>query len=636
MIAEIIFPLPFDKRYSYKVPAHMEGKICKGLRVIVPFGAMAEKMGYIVNLKDEDKEVCLKLKEISRVLDEKPIFDLDKISRVSNYISQKWFSSFSMSIWLFLENIPEKIEYIESSKQKNKAEVKDDSFSFLENKNNAFLDGNVDLKYLEKMALYCIERNRKILFLFPDTLSAAFFYNYFKTKFGEDIAFFHSKLSKKEKNRIFSALSSDRIKIIAGLKSSIFLPYPKDSIIFIFDEHSEMYKQFDQHPYYEVRELALKLSECFDYKVIFHSLVARIDSYYKMLNGKLDLIKCEDRPKISNYKIIDMKKSDFFISKDTLDSIKENLEKNKKSIIISNVKGMYLKTYCKICGYSKRCDNCGKFMRVYYEDEEKKYYYKCSYCSKKEIFEDKCPKCGANDLLKIKGFGTQKICLELKKMFPDKKIFKIDGDLLKKPVKSLQTITQEILNGDYDILIGTDILLHSLFYKDDLALISFLNFDLHKNDFETSEMNMAKIIYARGVLPPDSKLIIETYEIENHIFSYGFDYESFIKSELDSRKFLKYPPFCEVLNVEFSSKDIEILRKFVNDFSSRFSEERKKELKIIELIHNERILNIKKRKIFSYRFIFKLENDSAFYSYFQEIIIPKNIKYKINEEMLWI
>jgi hypothetical protein len=91
-----------------------------------------------------------------------------------------------------------------------------------------------------------------------------------------------------------------------------------------------------------------------------------------------------------------------------------------------------------------------------------------------------------------------------------------------------------------------------------------------------------------------------------------------------------------VLNVEFSSKDIEILRKFVNDFSSRFSEERKKELKIIELIHNEKILNIKKRKIFSYRFIFKLENNSAFYSYFQEIIIPKNIKYKINEEMLWI
>ncbi|MBC8062601.1 MAG: primosomal protein N' [Clostridiaceae bacterium] len=392
----------------------------------------------------------------------------------------------------------------------------------------------------------------------------------FKGRFGNDIAVFHSKLSEGERHDEWFRVKTGKVKVAVGARSAIFLPMKNLGLIIIDEEHEGSYKS-ENSPKYNAREIA-------DFKqfiegaiVVLGSATPSIETYFNTIRGKYNLISLKNRADgafLPEVEIIDMREelaegNKSMFSRELYKELVECLDRKEQAILFLNRRGFSSFVSCRKCGYVFKCSDCDISLTYHSFDET----LVCHYCGKKEKVSNICPKCKSK-YVKFFGIGTEKIEQEVKRIFKDARVLRMDFDTTRKK-NSYEEIYNIFKENRADILIGTQMIAKGLDFKN-VTLVGVVAADISLNipDFRAGERTFQLLTQVsgragRGKKP--GKVIIQTYNPEHYSLRYAAqnNYMGFYEEDITIRKNLNYPPYSNILALNFSSKNEVLLIKTI-------------------------------------------------------------------------
>ena len=417
----------------------------------------------------------------------------------------------------------------------------------------------VYMQLIEKV----INDNKGAILLVPEISLTPQMLDRFIGRFGkEKLAVLHSKLSIGERHDEWIKIKENRAKIVIGARSAIFAPLENLGIIIIDEEHDNSYKS-ESNPRYNAKEIAEKICKEDSIPLVLGSATPDISSFYRTKQKDITLLKLTKRANDSNLpkvEVVDLKKelasgNKSMFSQALYESIKENLKNKNQTILFLNRRGYSTFIICRECGYTMKCPNCNISL-TYHSFKNK---LKCHYCGHEESIVNKCPSCGS-DKIRYFGTGTQKLEQEIKKIFPEASTIRMDVDTVTKK-NSHEEILNKFKNENIDILIGTQMVVKGHhFPKVTLVGVIAADSSLNIDDFRANEKTFQILTQVAGRAGRENlpgKVIIQTYNPDSFPieFSKKQNYDLFYKTEIELRKQLKYPPFCDIIVIGFSGEE---------------------------------------------------------------------------------
>ena len=385
----------------------------------------------------------------------------------------------------------------------------------------------------------------------------------FISRFGQEkIAVLHSKLSVGERYDQWYKIKNGDAKIVIGARSAMFAPACDLGLIIIDEEHDTSYKS-ETTPRYNVKDVARYLAKEYSIPIVFGSATPDMDTYYKAKNGDIELLELTKRANnacLPDVKIVDMRQelangNRTSISMNLYEKIKENLSNKKQTILFLNRRGYSTFIMCRDCGYVAKCKYCN--IALTYHSKENK--LRCHYCGYETIPFSSCPECKSKSI-KYSGSGTQKLEEEINKIFPSAKTIRMDVDTVSKK-NSHEDILNKFKNDSIDILIGTQMVVKGHHFPNvTLVGVIFADGSLNIDDYRANERTFQILTQVAGRAGRDKdkgNVIIQTYNPDNLAIEYSKrqDYKIFYDTEIKIRKQLKYPPFCDIILIGFSSEN---------------------------------------------------------------------------------
>ena len=393
-----------------------------------------------------------------------------------------------------------------------------------------------------------LKQGKEVIVLVPEISLTPQMVNIFKSRFQNSIAILHSALSDGEKYDEWRKIERKEVSIVIGARSAIFAPFTNLGLIILDEEHSDTYKQ-ENNPKYDSIDIAIKRAKTYNCPVLLGSATPSIESYTR---AKLSIYELLELPKRinnvdQNIKIINMrdelKKGNRIFSEELLDSIKERLDKEEQIILFLNRRGYSTTITCKECGNTLKCPNCD-IPLTYHKNGNK---LNCHYCNYTTFKPKKCNECGSDKITSF-GLGTEKIEEEIKKIFKNAKVVRMDIDTTRRK-GSHEKIVRDFKNKKYNILIGTQMISKGLDFED-VTLVGVINGDMTLNipDFRSAERTfdlINQVSGRAGRVKKEGKVIIQCFNINHYSIVYAAknDYKSFYSEEINIRKKLKYPPY---------------------------------------------------------------------------------------------
>ena len=312
----------------------------------------------------------------------------------------------------------------------------------------------------------------------------------FIARFGQDnIAILHSKLSVGERYDQWYKIKSGKAKIVIGARSAMFAPVNDLGIIIIDEEHDSSYKS-EMSPRYNVKDVARYLGKKYDIPIVYGSATPDMDTYYRALKGDVELLELTKRANNSslpNVEVVDLKQelangNRSMISRKLYEAIEKNLQAKKQTILFLNRRGYSTFIMCRDCGYTAKCKNCNITMTYHIKQNK----LKCHYCGYECNALTVCPDCKSNNI-RYFGTGTQKLEVEINKMFPIASTIRMDVDTVTKK-NSHEEILNKFKNENIDILIGTQMVVKGHHFPN-VTLVGVIAADTNLNidDYRASE-----------------------------------------------------------------------------------------------------------------------------------------------------
>ncbi|MDK2799888.1 MAG: hypothetical protein PWP27_1421 [Clostridiales bacterium] len=378
----------------------------------------------------------------------------------------------------------------------------------------------------------------------------------FMSRFGSRVAVFHSGLSLGERYDQWKRIKASEVDVVVGARSAIFAPFRNLGIIILDEEHENSYKS-ELPPRYHAREVAQQRSNNENAVVLLSSATPSIESYYKAQSGAYILTQMINRynnAPLPVINIVDMRaelangnKSIFSIK--LKEEIEYNLHNGQQTILFLNRRGFSTFVSCRNCGHVLTCPHCNISL-TYHINSNK---LVCHYCGHKINNVNFCPKCNSNYIRHF-GIGTQKVEQEIKHLFPDASVIRMDVDTTGSKF-SHEKILSAFKEQKIDILIGTQMISKGLDFPN-VTLVGVLAADMSLNidDFRSSERTFQLITQVCGRAGRGSiegRAIIQTYQPDNFTIQVAknHDYLAFYNHEIRIRKLLHYPPFCQIVSI---------------------------------------------------------------------------------------
>lgn len=389
----------------------------------------------------------------------------------------------------------------------------------------------------------------------------------FTNRFGNQVAVWHSNLKETEKYTIWQKIKSGEKKVVLGARSAIFTPVSNLGYVIIDEEHEGSYKQ-DQNPRYQTKKVAEWLVELTGAKLIAGSATPKIETFQKVKNNEYFLYSLNKRivqDSMPPVKVVDLrnefkKGNKSIFSEELFENIKQTLAENKQIILFVNRRGASTFVVCRDCGYVAECPHCEIPLTFHLTDSKsgKLHCHHCGYTSNVPL---SCPNCKSL-AIRYFGLGTQRVELEVTKLFPKAKVIRMDRDTTKKR-GSHEEIYKDFSQKKFDILIGTQMIAKG-WDLPNVALIGVISADTMLNlpDFGSSERTFSLLTQVagrtgRGYHP--GKVIIQTYAPENYALKYAknHDYLGFFEREIKERQKYTYPPFVSLIKLTYGAKSAE-------------------------------------------------------------------------------
>lgn len=411
-----------------------------------------------------------------------------------------------------------------------------------------------------------LDKNKQVLYLLPEIALTTQLVQRLQDYFGEKVAVFHSRYSGNERVEVWHNLlqDSEKAQVIIGARSSLLLPFSNLGLIIVDEEHEQSYKQFDPAPRYHARDAAIVLGAMHEAKTLLGSATPSLESYFNASQGKYGLVELTTRynnvlmPDIELVDLADKykrKRMKGHFSDRLIEEMTETLEEGFQIILFQNRRGFSPIVECTTCGHSPQCPNCDVSLTYHqYRDQ-----LRCHYCGFSTIMPKTCEACG-NATLDTKGFGTEQIEEEVKVLFPDHKVARMDLDTTRGKY-GFEKIITSFEQRDIDILVGTQMLTKGLDFRY-VKLVGIMNADnlLNFPDFRAHERSyqlMAQVSGRAGRTDVRGKVLIQTYNPHHNILQQVSinAFKDMYAEQMNDRYNYKYPPIYRLIKITLKHKD---------------------------------------------------------------------------------
>ena len=569
MEVPILLPKIFNEPFTY-----LKDKKIKDLKlgdlVIVPFGKNREIGVVWDRIKKTKKKIKLKC------IDEK-ISDFSLNVKLIKFIN--WFSTYNlvprgMILKMCLGNLRDfkKIKTINKLSKKSlalkytlNAEQKD-ALKNLTNLGNKFkvsvllgiTGSGKTLVYFERIK-ELIKKKKQVLILIPEIFLTTQFKKRFELFFGYEPPIWHSKISKSKKKNIWHSVAKNKIKIVIGARSALFLPFEDLGLIIVDEEHDASYKQ-EESVIYNARDMAISRASIENIPIHLITSVPSLETYNNIKNKKY--YKTELKKRYENFplpktKIINLnleKLNKNSISQEAIKIVKQYLDKKDQILFFLNRRGYAPFLICKECGFRYICPNCSIYL-TYHKILGKIICHHCGYHAKARR---NCKKKNLYCNFSMYGPGVEKVFDELKQIFPDKIIKIFSSDYLNKKENSENLINQ-VNEKKIDILVGTQMISKGFnFPKLNCIVVVDADFTGKGYDLRTTEKNIQlynQLSGRAGRFSKDSIIVYQTINPENNILKNltQNNLEKFFENELKIRRDNSLPPYNRLISLIISA-----------------------------------------------------------------------------------
>lgn len=409
-----------------------------------------------------------------------------------------------------------------------------------------------------------INQGNQVLFLLPEIALTTQIIHRLQKYFGKQVAVYHSKYSMNERVEVYNNILQNKTQIVLGARSSVFLPFHKLGLIVVDEEHESSYKQYDPAPRYNARDTAVVLSKMHKAKLLLGSATPSLESSYNAQENKYALVSLDKRYEniqLPEIELVDIKekkrkrKMTGHFSDVLLSHIQRVLDEKEQVILFQNRRGFSPIVECTTCGVSPQCPNCDVSLTFHKFKNE----LKCHYCHYQRAMPNSCGACGSHQL-DTKGFGTEQIEIELKELFPEYVIGRMDLDTTRGKY-GYEKIISSFEAREIDILVGTQMLSKGLDFGN-VSLVGVLNADslLNFPDFRAHERAfqlMVQVSGRAGRSKKRGKVLIQTYNPYHQILQQvsNTNYKAMYKEQLEERYQYHYPPFFRLIRLTLKHKD---------------------------------------------------------------------------------
>ena len=434
-------------------------------------------------------------------------------------------------------------------------------FSFLK-KNVTLLHGVTSSGKTEiyiHLIRQALEQKQQVLYLLPEIALTVQIMQRLQHVFGNRLGIYHSKYSDAERVEIWQKqLSQNPYDVILGARSAVFLPFQRLGLVIIDEEHETSYKQQEPAPRYHARSAAIMLAQMFKAKTLLGTATPSLESYHNAKTGKYGLVELFQRYKgieLPEVQIVDIKELQHRkmmngpFSPLLLNKVREALACGEQAILFQNRRGYAPMLECKQCGWVPHCNHCDVSLTLHRNLNQ----LTCHYCGTVYQVPTECPACGCKEL-QTRGYGTEKIETDIRDIFPEARIARMDLDTTRTR-QAYERLISDFSAGRTNLLIGTQMISKGLDF-DKVSVVGILNADTMLNypDFRAYEhafMMMAQVSGRAGRKGRRGLVILQTKSpnlplIQQVVHN---DYATFYRSMIAERQQFRYPPYYRLIYV---------------------------------------------------------------------------------------
>ena len=414
-----------------------------------------------------------------------------------------------------------------------------------------------------------IADGKQVLYLLPEIALTVQMMDRLRSVFGDRLGIYHSKYSDAERAEIWLRQLSDHpYDIILGARSAMFLPFQRLGLVIVDEEHESSYKQQDPAPRYHARSAAIVLAQLCGAKTLLGTATPSAETYYNATTGKYGKVTLATRysdirlPEITVVDIKDLKRRKMMtgpFSPQLLAAMRAALSAGKQVILFQNRRGFAPMVECRVCGWVPKCEHCDVSL-TYHKNQNR---MTCHYCGYTYLVPTRCPNCESTDL-KGRGYGTEKIEDQIRDVFPEVEVARMDLDTTRTR-NAYERLIGAFAAGRTHVLVGTQMISKGLDF-DHVGVVGILDADsmLNYPDFRAYEhafMMMAQVSGRAGRQGERGQVILQTRNAEARVIGQvvNNDYTGFFDELMEERRLFHYPPYYRLIYIYLRHRREEVV-----------------------------------------------------------------------------
>ena len=540
---------------------------------MVPFGGR-ECLGYITGERANPPDGVKRdtIKKIRRVVDKETLFDTNDIA-LAFWMAEYYLCGAGQALAAMIPSGRKMISPALSEQEEAEAilSISDEQARALSAITSAGpgadnlpamfylfgVTGSGKTEVFLRAAQAAINRGKSVIYLVPEISLTHQTARMISARFGEKAATLHSAMSPSSRLAEWSRIRRGEASIVVGPRSAVFAPTPNLGLIIIDEEHDGSYKS-GSAPRYHARQVAHKRRSLEGATLVMGSATPSAEAWKLMAEGKITRLDLPRRVRgggMPEIKPVSLAGTEGCLTKELMDEINATAKMGRQTILFLNRRGFAHFYQCPDCGWEQVCRRCSVSL-TWHKSKGK---CECHYCGYSEAPPASCPKCGSVQA-GYRGFGTEMIEEEIRRVFPSLRLRRVDADTAGKNGGLEETLTQ-FKTGMIDILLGTQMVAKGLNFPGvRLVGVIFADTGLHLPDFRAAERTFSLIVQVSGRAGrffPDSKVIVQTLRMEDPVIkkSCALDVAGFYQAELSVRKALNFPPFSRLIRFTIRAKD---------------------------------------------------------------------------------
>jgi primosomal protein N' (replication factor Y) len=581
---QVVFALPLDREFTYRLEAAADGQPWVGRRVQAPF-RNTTKQGVIVALGETPPVEPDKIKTIIKVVDSVPLFGPWTLA-TARWVAHFSFCSLGETVSAMLPSAKRERELPPWVGDELGEDAADHDLTLSDEQNaaiEAIANSQAKVFYLKGMtgsgktevflqaARRALDLGQDVLYLVPEIALTWQLRQTLTKRFGSLVAVLHSQLTPSQKLQQWRRIQSREARLVVGARSAVFAPLTNPGLIIVDEEHEGGYKSSNT-PRYHARQVAHFLAGKTGAKLVLGSATPSLEAEQQMRDGKMATLVLSRRlaggapPHIQ---IVPLQGNSSCLTPTLLEKMHQTLARGRQVILFLNRRGYSSSFFCRTCGEESLCRNCSVSMTWH----RSRGILLCHTCGSQARPSHQCPKCGSLDI-GWSSIGTEQVEAEVLALFPNARIARLDSDTAE--VKGhAEAVVEAFRAGKLDVLVGTQMVAKGLNFPG-LQLVGLLQADMGLSlpDFRSAErvFNLIRQVSGRaGRFLPDGEVILQTLRPlapAIALAARGED-EAFWTQELELRRVLGFPPFSRLIRLVIRGKDEDRVRDVAGDVARR-------------------------------------------------------------------